>query len=185
MADNPVEEITVGKTRKLGRWWESSWSLTRGALAVSALGIIFLAVTGAAVGISGGFAYWGASVLTFLGFHPADWLYFQERLPADLSLRAHSFLPYTVLLIGIITGSLLSSLLSSEFRIRTIKRPKMLAAALLGGFLMGVGARLAYGCNIGNLLGGIASLSLHGWVFAVFLILGTYLGVKLLLRYLM
>jgi hypothetical protein len=34
----------------------------------------------------------------------------------------------------------------------------------VGGSLLGYGARLAYGCNIGAYFSGIASSSLHGWL---------------------
>ena len=33
--------------------------------------------------------------------------------------------------------------------------------------MMGIGARFAFGCNIGAFIGGIASGSLHGWVWLV------------------
>jgi uncharacterized membrane protein YedE/YeeE len=44
---------------------------------------------------------------------------------------------------------------------------------------MGYGARLAYGCNIGAYIGGVASFSLHGWVWLVMALLGTGAGLKL------
>ena len=50
---------------------------------------------------------------------------------------------------------------------------------------MGYGARLAGGCNIGALFSGIASLSLSGWVFAIFLFIGAFFGSKLLAKYFM
>jgi hypothetical protein len=54
-----------------------------------------------------------------------------------------------------------------------------LLAAILGGLLMGYGARLAFGCNIGAFFSGVASFSLHGWLWIVFALLGTWIGVKL------
>jgi len=54
-----------------------------------------------------------------------------------------------------------------------------LAAALIGGLLMGYGARLAYGCNIGAYFSGIASSSLHGWLWLVAAFLGSILGTRL------
>ena len=42
---------------------------------------------------------------------------------------------------------------------------KSLLAAAVGGLLMGWGARLGFGCNIGAFVGGVASGSLHGWVW--------------------
>ena len=66
--------------------------------------------------------------------------------------------------IGIIFGALLVVLLASQFKIKKIKSWKQVIAAVLGGLLMGYGARIGYGCNIGALFSGIASLSLSGWV---------------------
>lgn len=62
---------------------------------------------------------------------------------------------------------------------------KWIIAASLGGLLMGYGARIAYGCNIGALYSGIASLSLSGWVFAVAMFFGAVVGSKLLVKYFM
>lgn len=44
---------------------------------------------------------------------------------------------------------------------------------------MGYGARLAFGCNVGAYFGGIASTSLHGWLWIFFALLGTGVGVRL------
>jgi uncharacterized membrane protein YedE/YeeE len=54
----------------------------------------------------------------------------------------------------------------------------VVAASLIGGVLMGVGARLAGGCNIGAYLAGIASGSLHGWLWALAAIAGTWVGLR-------
>jgi hypothetical protein len=51
-------------------------------------------------------------------------------------------------------------------------------AAVLGGLMMGYGARLAFGCNIGALLGGLTSGSLHGLGWLVFGFLGSVIGVR-------
>ena len=54
-----------------------------------------------------------------------------------------------------------------------------LAAAALGGLLMGVGARLATGCNIGAFFSGLASGSAHGLVWALCALAGVALGARL------
>ncbi|WP_323156290.1 YeeE/YedE thiosulfate transporter family protein, partial [Pseudomonas oryzihabitans] len=56
---------------------------------------------------------------------------------------------------------------------------RSLIAAVLGGLLLGYGARLAYGCNIGAYFSGIASGSLHGWLWLVAAFAGNSLGVRL------
>ena len=52
-------------------------------------------------------------------------------------------------------------------------------AAAVGGLLMGYGARLSFGCNIGALFSGIASGSLHGWVWFAAAFAGSGLGIAL------
>ncbi len=49
----------------------------------------------------------------------------------------------------------------------------------IGGLLLGYGARLAYGCNIGAYFSGIASSSLHGWVWLVAALVGSVVGTAL------
>ncbi len=54
-----------------------------------------------------------------------------------------------------------------------------LVAAAVGGLLMGWGARLGFGCNIGAFVGGIASGSLHGWVWFLAALPGCLIGIRL------
>ena len=44
---------------------------------------------------------------------------------------------------------------------------------------MGYGARLAFGCNVGAYFSGIASGSLHGWLWFLAALVGSYLGTRL------
>ena len=56
---------------------------------------------------------------------------------------------------------------------------RLALGAVIGGILMGYGARIAFGCNIGAYFGGIASFSLHGWLWGVMAIVGTFAGLAL------
>lgn len=85
--------------------------------------------------------------------------------------------------IGIVLGAFLSVLVASQARFRPIRDIKFFFSALVGGSLMGYGARIAYGCNIGALLNGISSFSLTGWIFAAAVFGGAYIGGKLLVRF--
>ena len=51
-------------------------------------------------------------------------------------------------------------------------------AAAIGGLLMGYGARLAFGCNVGALFSGLASGSMHGWVWFALAFIGSLAGVR-------
>ena len=52
------------------------------------------------------------------------------------------------------------------------------AVGLLAGFLMGYSARLALGCNVGAMLSGISTGSLHGWIWVPVAFAGTLIGVR-------
>lgn len=88
-----------------------------------------------------------------------------------------------ILNIGVVLGSLIATLLASQFKIKRIKNIKQVVTALVGGVMMGYGAKLAVGCNIGAFFSGIPSFSLHGWVFGVFVSLGVGLGIKIILGF--
>jgi len=49
----------------------------------------------------------------------------------------------------------------------------------MGGLLMGYGARLGYGCNIGAYLGGLVSGSLHGLVWMIAAFAGSALAIRI------
>jgi hypothetical protein len=56
---------------------------------------------------------------------------------------------------------------------------RSLAAAATGGLLIGWGARLGFGCNIGAFVGGVASGLLHGWVWLAAALAGSAPGIRL------
>jgi hypothetical protein len=85
--------------------------------------------------------------------------------------------------IGVVAGALAAAGAAGRFRLRPIGSPRMLAAALLGGLAMGYGARLAFGCNIGAFFSGVASTSLHGWLWIAAALPGAWLGVALRPRF--
>ena len=113
-------------------------------------------------------------------------VYYFSSTGAQSTLNA-GFLNHTGswLDVGIIVGALLAALLASQWKFKKIKSLRQVVAAILGGLLMGYGARLAGGCNIGALYSSIASLSVSGWVFAIFLFVGAFIGSKLLAKYFM
>ncbi|MCG0278708.1 MAG: YeeE/YedE family protein [Thermanaeromonas sp.] len=176
----------VNGLKEMGKqpFWTRAWPYWVGGVLIALLDAGLLAFRGSPWGITTAFTYWGAKIYRLLGGSPESWYYF--TLPENaLALGKPFFLETrTVLDLGIIGGSLLSALLASEFRIRFPRSLRGTIWSLAGGLLMGYGARLGMGCNIGSFFNGIASLSLHGFIFGLGLILGSYLGVHLLLRFL-
>lgn len=167
------------------KWFKSSYTYVTGAILLSIFQIVTLAATGNPWGVSGVFANWGAWMYEALGGSVDKWTYFSGS-GAQATLEA-GFLNHAPSMrnIGIIFGALFASFAASQFKIKKIKSLKQVAAATLGGLLMGYGARIGFGCNIGALYSGIASLSLSGWVFAVFMFMGAVVGSKLLVKFFM
>jgi len=81
-------------------------------------------------------------------------------------------------ILGIPLGAFFAARWNHEFKWRAPKPPRLMQQAL-GGTIMGVGAVIAGGCNIGNSLTGLGILSLTSFVTTVFLILGTWSGTYL------
>ena len=83
--------------------------------------------------------------------------------------------------LGIIFGSFMSTLFLNAFRIRFPRRKIRLIQGFAGGLLMGVGTMLAPGCNIGGYFSAISALSLSGFVLFFGLLAGAYTGVRLVI----
>ncbi|MEO0359887.1 MAG: YeeE/YedE thiosulfate transporter family protein, partial [Pseudomonadota bacterium] len=78
---------------------------------------------------------------------------------------------------GIVAGAMAAAALAGKWAPVWRLSTRDVATAVIGGLMMGYGARLAYGCNIGAYLGGLVSGSLHGWWWLVWGFAGSYLGV--------
>ena len=80
------------------------------------------------------------------------------------------------LLVGMLLGAWVSSLVSREFR-WTLPPAGRMRYHLFGGALMGVGATLAGGCNIGQGLTGVSTGSIESMLALVCMLVGLRLGV--------
>ncbi len=126
-----------------------------------------------------GFTVWGAKIAALAGFDFSNaefWLW-----PGPKRALAESILSDTSSLtdFGMILGAMAAAAATQPFA-RTAWPPMgSLLAAAVGGLLMGWGARIGFGCNIGAFLGGVASGSLHGWVWFGAALGGCMIGIRL------
>jgi len=165
---------------KLGqRLLRGSWPLVWGALALVAVNFATLLLAGRPWGVTSGFALWGSKIAAGIGFDVASWGFWSAPARAQ-ALQGSLFTDITsVMDFGIIIGALAAAGLAGKFApVWKIPLPSLIAA-IVGGLLMGYGARLAYGCNIGAYFSGIASASLHGWVWFAAALLGSAIGTRL------
>ncbi|GAB3754569.1 YeeE/YedE family protein [Microlunatus parietis] len=176
---NPPPTDVVPTARGLSRIVRGSWPILVGAVVLGVLaGAVFL-VSGGTWGVTYAFGLWGAKFLQLLGFQPELWAFWQ--LPANAkALAASAWQDKTTLTdVGIMIGAGIAAAAAGAWKLHTRIPWRTAVAALLGGILMGIGARLAGGCNIGAYLGGISRGSLHGWLWAAFALGGTWVGLKL------
>jgi uncharacterized membrane protein YedE/YeeE len=155
-----------------------SWPLFTGAVVLAVLGGAVLLVSGGAWGITSAFALWGAKGLQAIGLHPQTWSYWRQ--PKQAQMLAGPVLTDKTSLtdIGIMLGAAVAAATGGAWTLHRGLPWRTAIAAVLGGVLMGVGARLAGGCNIGAYLAGIASGSLHGWVWGAAALVGTWVGLR-------
>ncbi len=91
--------------------------------------------------------------------------------------------PTQMIVIGILLGGLLASLALGEFTIRHFPNSWMAVQALIGGFLLGYGARMALGCNIGNYLSAWSSAGVNAVAFTAGIIPGVWVGTLIVERF--
>ncbi len=156
------------------RLFRGSWPIMVGAASLGILNGLTLLVRHSPWGITSAFALWGSKIALAVGIPVDHWSYWSGAKGAALhqSIFADST---TVMNFGVILGAFLGATIGGLFLLRKLPF-KVVLSALIGGILMGYGARIAFGCNIGAYFSGISSFSLHGWVWAVFGLLGSYVA---------
>lgn len=139
-----------------------------------------LLVAGRPWGITSAFALWGAKMAAATGVDVASWAYWRGDTALTASVVADAT---SVMNFGLMLGALAAAGLAGRYAPQTKLPWRSLAGAITGGLLMGIGARMATGCNIGAFFSGLASGSLHGLVWLIFAIPGNVIGVRLRLRF--
>ena len=161
------------------RFLQGPWPLIWGGLILTLLNFATLALAGRPWGVTSALAVWSAKAASLVGVDVASWAYWQQ--PANAKALAESlwFDITSMMNFGIMLGALLAASLAGKFAPNFNIPRRSLIAAIVGGLMLGYGARLAYGCNIGAYFSGIASGSVHGWLWLVFAFIGNGIGVKL------
>ena len=156
------------------------WPLIWGACGLAILNAVTLVTAGHPWNVSFGYTLWGGKLATAAGIDLASsggfwtWGYPSRALAGSVFAETTSVMNF-----GILAGAFLAAGLAGRFNPAWRLPWRHLLAAALGGLLMGYGARLAFGCNVGAFFSGIASGSLHGWLWFAAGLAGSFLGLKL------
>ena len=148
------------------------------------LGLVLLAafvIMGRGLGASGAFNSTLAYVMNFVApGHIEGNAYYTGYLNIDSEGGAHplkSWLLFEV--IGVLIGGFLSGALAKRIKFTIEKGPNAttrnrLIFALVGGAIMGVGAKLGLGCTSGQALTGGALLNAGSWAYMMCVFGGAY-----------
>ena len=174
--------LTVGwlERRRHGAAAPLPRALLWAALALAVLNFATLLLLGRPWAITAAFPLWGAKALEALGWaEPAFWPWWEDPTRIEALLRPLSADRTTAMDLGMLAGAFVAAMLAGRFA-RSWRLPAGEAAAsVLGGLLLGVGAMLGAGCNISAYVSGIASGSLHGWLWIGPALLGNWVGLRL------
>ncbi len=151
--------------------FKKAWPIWIGVLAF-AFANILMAAFARGIGVFPQMSMWGASILNAVGINVEAPFAPYPVKPVWEDL--HSMINF-----GIILGVLGSALIAREFKLRTDSW-RGYAQGFLGGVLMGFGTVMTPPCNVGGFGTAVMALSLSGFLMAVGLVPGAYLGAKLL-----
>lgn len=143
-------------------------------------GVYLTTGRGSLWGITGGESKIGGHLYNLLGLPASSLTYYQQ-----FTLMPVFQDPTQTIVVAILVGGAIPALLSGRFLIRHLPNKWMLVQAILGGFLLGYGARLALGCNIGHFLSGWTAAGINAMTFTASLIVGVFLGLKLTEKFFM
>ncbi|MDX1776293.1 MAG: YeeE/YedE family protein [Desulfobulbales bacterium] len=118
-------------------------------------------------------AQWVGWIAQKLGWNNMDNIYFGwvNGIPSP------AINPADWMSVALIGGAAVMALLNNEFKWKKPTR-ELAIWALIGGALMGIGSRLALGCNVGAFFVRTANGDISGWSFGLGMIGGAYIGVK-------
>jgi uncharacterized protein len=166
----------VAAARPTRSRWATRWWL--GALLLAVLYLVHLVVAGQPWGIVYGMGVWGAKAVSALGWDLSGDAFWGVAPHAQRLVEPILADVTSVTNIGLIYGAIAASRWNGAPKF-TAPSGRRLAAAAVAGLVMGYSARMAFGCNVGAYLGGIASASLHGWVWFALAFAGSIVGVRI------
>jgi hypothetical protein len=171
---------TIARLNGSGHALRGPWPLAWGALALALLNFATLLLAGRPWAITASFPLWGSRIIEALGIDdPVFWPYWDDPTRAEALLRPLWTDRIGVMDLGLVLGAALAAFLAGRGGFTWRMRPGAAAGSVVGGLLLGYGAMLATGCNVSAYVSGIASGSLHGWVWIVPGLLGNQVGLWL------
>lgn len=161
-------------------WWDRKWLV--GAVVLAVLAALNLVIAGQPWGVVYGFGLWAAKVVNAAGlFDPTVNAFWSQAGNAQRLTESVLMDITSITNIGILGGALwISARATTAAQALSMQQ---WVVGLIAGFLMGYSSRLAFGCNIGAMLSGISTGSVHGWIWVPLALMGTMIGIRVRRHY--
>ena len=171
------QSIVVSKLKGLYKTMcQTEWNPTVTGIVVAFFSVMIMAWW-RPWGAVGAIRNWGDWIMygitSMLGTDVGFFAYYEEA-PRSILISSGS-----VIGIGFVVGAFISACVGKEFALR-IPPYREMVKAVIAGILMGIGASLAGGCNVGGFYNAIGNLSASGFAMMFGLVFGMILGLKLL-----
>lgn len=164
MRNKSSEKSSGAQSKSLGEAiFKKGWTWLPTGIVVGLIGMLAFPLSAAAgrnypLGITGGWVNIFQSLIKW-----------QTVVEGNVKVTALNWEGAEVL--GVVLGALVAALIAGEFAIRA-PEPKILLQTFVGGLLMGFGAMVSGGCNIGHILSGVPQLSIGSIVGGLSIVAG-------------
>jgi hypothetical protein len=176
--NNSLKSITTsGNTPVSQKLILGPWPLIWGVVGLAIFNLFTMLLAGHPWSIVFAFGLWGAKIWNALGGDVGTWTYWSGGYPAKALNSSVLGDVTSIMNFGVIIGAMLAAALAGKFAPQGAINGKRLITTITGGLLLGYGARLGFGCNIGAMLAGISTGSLHGWLWMAAGFSGSILGI--------
>jgi hypothetical protein len=156
--------------------WQRKWVL--GAVLLAILATANLVIAGQPWGVVYGFGLWAAKVASATGAVDLAQNWFWSQPGNAARLQETVLLDVTSITnIGILAGALWVA--ANKPPSAKALSGTQWAVALVAGLVLGYSSRLAFGCNVGAMLSGISTGSIHGWIWVPLAFAGTIFGLRI------
>ena len=155
---------------------DTLWSPYAAGIGIGLLSWLSFLISGKPIATSTTFARAGGKIENLITGGKADQRPYYKKIKLQINWQ-------WMLVVGVVLGSFLSAIISGDFQVG-VWVPSLWASAfgdsavlrvfvaLVGGIILGFGARFAGGCTSGHGISGTLQLAVSSWVSAIFFFVG-------------
>ncbi len=179
------EEGFAGKFKRLYKnFCQNEWDATTTGIVVAIFSILIMAWW-RPWGAVGAIRNWGDWILYAVGWYSdpdmQEVVGFIDDDGARVLTKSIWYNTGSVIGLGFVGGAFLSACLGGQFALR-FPPIREYVKAVISGILMGIGAALAGGCNIGGMYNALGNLAANGFTMWIGLVFGAAFGLWLLYK---